>query len=213
VSATQKEWNRRARAAGQKASAQARKRKAPTEQILSAYSRAYRKVWKNSPAGKESDKKWNRSPAKKKLLKKWRESPAGRKWRKNWRRSPKGRLSRQKWNNKWNNSPASRQAKKESTSRKHLMKALQMKGPLLNGWPDARRLEQKIGRDSVRVEQWRRAAQAYAKGIVFNLLFAATHEDAAYTEKYKIISFEEFAKQLGMAKEWDELVRKVTTIA
>ena len=85
-----------------------------------------------------------------------------------------------------------------------------MKGPLLNGWPDAGRLEQKIGGDWVREEQWRRAAQAHSKGIIFKLLFAASHEDAAFTNKYRIISFEKYSKQLGMVKEWNQLVKKIS---
>jgi hypothetical protein len=166
--------------------ARAAARKAATKarkEKRSAYSKAYLKVWHKSPAGKLSAKRSDKGRQR---------SSAYKLQQKRWHQSPTGKLTFQR-----------------SESRRNLRKALRIKGPLLNGWPDAGRIEQKLGRDSVRSEQWRRAAQAHTKGIVFSLLFAATHEDAMYTKKYKIISFEEYAKQLGMLKEWNKLVRKV----
>jgi hypothetical protein len=183
----QKEWNSTARMAGRKAYAKARKEGASTERATSAYKRAYDKVWRQSPAGKL--------------------------WKKRWRRSPAGREANRKWQSSWNKTVVGRKKRQRIDSRRYLRRAIQMKGPLLNGWPDARLLEQKIGGDFVRSDQWRRAAQACAMGIVFSLLFAATHEDAAYTKKYKIISFKEYAKQLGMIREWTELVRKVKNLS
>ncbi len=179
---SQKEWNRKARAAGRKAAVQARKQKASTEQATYAYIKAYNKIRDKSPIAELVRKRWNKTPV--------------------------AKLAKNRRRQRWRKSPAGMRMHRAEDSRKYLRKALQMRGPLLNGWPDAGRIEQKIGSDPIRAEQWRRAAHAVTKGIIFSLLFAATHEDAAYTKKYKIISFEEYAKQLGMLKEWNKLVRR-----
>ena len=93
-----------------------------------------------------------------------------------------------------------------ANSRFNLKEALIIKEPLINGWPDAGRIEQKIGSDRVKIKQWRRAAQAYSRGVIFKLLFASTHEDAAYTKNYRIIPFTAYAKEIGMLKEWKQLI-------
>src|SRR6266481_447199 len=128
---SQKEWNGKARAAARKAAAQARKQKAPTEQTISAaYKKAHDKVRNKSPKCKLQNKV---------RLKRWRESPKGKLLRKRWRESPKGRRSERERNNRRRN------ILQRAQSKRYLRDALQTKGPISNGWPDAGRIEQKIG--------------------------------------------------------------------
>ena len=93
-------------------------------------------------------------------------------------------------------------------SKAGLRKAVTLLGPVRNGWPDAGIIEQKIACDGVSADQWRRAAWAHVeKSIFFQLLFADTHEDALYPTKRRIISFEDYAQELGMFDTWKRLVQ------
>lgn len=176
----QKRWNKKAQVAGKRASSQARKRGASGKEVRRAYLNAYGRVRDQSPIGKVKKKRNNQR----------------------YRSSPKGRIYR--------SSLKAKTTVQECKSRRSLKTAWGMKNNSLdNGWPDAARIEQKVGSDSVQIDQWRRAAWVSSKGVVLYLLFVKTHEEAVFG-KPKIISFRNYAKELGMLKEWNRLVHNFT---
>lgn len=176
----------------------------------------YNQIPKIKSRRQKYQQKYNRTTKRKNSLKKYRQSQRGRQYRKNWLRTPKGKLSRKTWRKsrkgkinrqRFSRSPKGKTIKRHSASRIGLLEALKTKTSLINGWPDAGLIEQKIGADRVRQDQWRRAARLLSHGIALRLLFASSHESAVF-DKHKTITFSDYAKQLGMTKEWKKLLMK-----
>jgi hypothetical protein len=119
--------------------------------------------------------------------------------------SPKARMSKAAYAR----SPKGKASQAKGQSAATLRKAIKESGPVLNGWPDAGLQEQKTGADCVSIGQWRRAAELWLKGIVIYLRFATTHEDALHDKRCRIISFADYAKEIGCLKEWNNLKRKL----
>jgi hypothetical protein len=174
-----------------KAYNQSPKRKARLKELNQSPKRkAYRKVYAKSSKGKARIRAWNRSAKAKASNTRWRQSPKGKAWQKAYEQTHKRKA-----------------AERNTSARLHLMRALRDKKKLKNGWPDAGTIEQKIGFDWVRSDQWRRAAWVESRGEKFRLLFAKTHEAAVFGPR-KITTFERHAKDLGMIKEWNKLTEK-----
>jgi hypothetical protein len=112
-----------------------------------------------------------------------------------------------KYRKTWKESDFSRLKHRDSNSRMHLRKATKIKKLISGGWPDAGRIEQKIGQGFVTPNQWLRAAWAEKQGTAFELLFARTQEEALHKSKCEKMSFQDYAQKLGMLKEWNKLVR------
>ena len=98
---------------------------------------------------------------------------------------------------------------RDANSRLYFRKAIKIEKLISGGWPDAGRIEQKIGEGFVTPNQWLRAAWAEGQKLNFMLLFARTQEDALYKNKCEMMSFQTYARKLGMLKEWNKLVSKL----
>jgi hypothetical protein len=103
-------------------------------------------------------------------------------------------------------SPKAKTAHRDANSRTYLRKATKIGALIAGGWPDAGRIEQKVGTGFVTPNQWLRAAWAERQKTPFTLLFARTQEDAIHQHLCETMSFREYAKKLGMLKEWNKLV-------
>lgn len=102
-----------------------------------------------------------------------------------------------------------KKAHQDANSRTYLKQALKIGHLISGGWPDAGRIEQKTGTGFVTPNQWLRAAWAERQGTAFKILFARTHEDALHSNRYVVLSFRQYARKLGMLKEWNKLVKQL----
>lgn len=126
-----------------------------------------------------------------------------------WVRSSEHQKYMRAYRKKWQESEKGKLAHRDSHSRFFLKKATQHKQLMAGGWPDAGRVEQKTGTGFVSTNQWLRAAWAQSRKIAFTLLLAPTQEAALHPEQCKFLSFGTYAKQLGMLKGWNELVKQL----
>ena len=125
------------------------------------------------------------------------------------RKSAKGKRYYKEYRQTWAESEVAKLKHRDSSSRMCFRKAVKIGRLISGGWPDAGRIEQKIGTGFVTPNQWLRAAWAETQKVGFKLLFAKTQEDTLYSSKCEVISFSVYAQRLGMLKEWNELTRKL----
>lgn len=109
----------------------------------------------------------------------------------------------------WRPSDVTKIRHRDSNSRLYLRRAIKIGKLISGGWPDAGRIEQKIGEGFVTTNQWIRAAWAEGQKLSFKLLFAGTQEDALHEDKCELMSFGIYAQKLGMLKQWYKLVKQL----
>lgn len=114
-----------------------------------------------------------------------------------------------KYRKMWRPTDINKLKHRDARSRLYFRKAIKIGKLISGGWPDAGRIEQKIGEGFVTPNQWLRAAWAEGQKLNFVLLFARTQEDALHKNKCEMMSFRTYALKLGMLKEWNKLVSKL----
>ena len=115
-----------------------------------------------------------------------------------------------KYRKTWRPSDVNKLKHRDACSRLYFRKAIKIGKLISGGWPDAGRIEQKIGEGFVTPNQWLRAAWAEGQNTDFVLLFARTQEDAISKSKCEMMSFKNYAEKLGMLKEWNKLVKQLS---